>query len=547
LKFDDALRLLRAGRWLLLAGLLAGLLVAAVLSYSTVRTYVSSTQLFVTAADATDAPSAYQGELFSQSRVDSYARLVTGSQLAQEVVDELQLPLSAREVAAKVTATPLPETVVLDVMVTDTSAQRAQDIARVLGEHFATRVTELETPDGATDSPVRVITVQPADLNPTPVSPQITSDLARGAGIGLLLGLLLALLRGRLDRTVRTGDDVRTATGLELIGSVFDTTRRRKQPTTMLVPEDQSPTAESYRTIRLALRHASRHSAPGVIVVTSALAGEGKSTVATNLAVSLARTGSLVTLVDGNLRRPRVARYLSLDEDAPGLTDVLAGRAEAQEGIQRWGDGNLSVLAAGPMPPDPAEVLGSAEMRALLDTLRATEDVVVIDAPPLLPVVDAAILSSHADGCLVVAAFGRTKREQLTEAASRLARVDATPLGVVLTRVPLAPTGSPPGASVYPTDPDRRRAARSNGDAEDAKPTPAGQRTAETPGHGQLAALVPGPAPEDGEPPLEDGEPPLEDREPPLEDRAPARGDHRTAATAEPGLAVSNPRQPSEW
>jgi receptor protein-tyrosine kinase len=176
---------------------------------------------------------------------------------------------------------------------------------------------------------------------------------------------------------------------------------------------------------------------PRVIVVTSSVPGEGKSTLAVNLSTALAQSGSRVTLVEADLRRPRVTRYMGLVGGA-GLTNVLAGTAELHEVTQPWGDGKLSVLAAGPMPPNPSEMLGSAQMRSLLQSLRETQDYVIIDTPPLLPVTDAAVLSVLADGCVITTRFGKTRREQLTEAAATLSRIDAKLLGIVLNRVPQA-------------------------------------------------------------------------------------------------------------
>jgi receptor protein-tyrosine kinase len=140
-------------------------------------------------------------------------------------------------------------------------------------------------------------------------------------------------------------------------------------------------------------------------------------------------------LVEADLRRPRVTAYMGLVGGA-GLSNVLAGTAELDDVTQLWGDGKLSVLGAGPMPPNPSELLGSAHMRALLDRLREENDFVVIDAPPLLPVTDAAVLSVAADGCLLVTRYGSTRRDQLAEAANVLTRIDANLLGVVINRLP---------------------------------------------------------------------------------------------------------------
>jgi succinoglycan biosynthesis transport protein ExoP len=432
LDLKDVLHAVRSGWWLLTGGLLLGLIAAGLLSWLATPLYSSSTQLFVSVAGSTDTSAAYQGNLFSQQRVTSYAQLLTGEQLAGQVVDDLDLTLTPAQVAAKVTATPLPDTVILEVTVTDTSADRAQDIARSLGSQFTEEVTNLE----ADVSTVKVTTVQPAKSGPNPVSPDVTRNLALGGVLGLLVGLGLALLRSRLDNTVKTGDDVQELIGTGLIGTVLEDPRLDETHVVASLDE-HSLTAEAFRAIRTNLQYLDVDNPPKIIVVASSVPGEGKSTLAVNLATALAQSGSRVTLVEADLRRPRVTRYMGLVGGA-GLTNVLAGTASLDEVTQSWGDGKLSVLAAGPMPPSPSEMLGSAQMRALLETLRETQDYVIIDTPPLLPVTDAAVLSVLADGCVITTRFGKTGREQLIEAAATLSRIDAKLLGVVLNRVPQA-------------------------------------------------------------------------------------------------------------
>lgn len=199
---------MRSGWWLLLGGLLVGLAAAGLLSWLATPLYSSSTQLFVSVAGSTDTSAAYQGNLFTQQRVTSYAQLLTGEALAAEVVDDLDLELTPAAVAGKVNASVLPETVILDVTVTDTDPARARAIAASLAEQFTERVLELE----ADVSALKVSIVEPADINSDPVSPDITRNLALGGVLGLLIGLGLALLRSRLDNTVKTGDDVQALT-----------------------------------------------------------------------------------------------------------------------------------------------------------------------------------------------------------------------------------------------------------------------------------------------------------------------------------------------
>lgn len=452
----DVLQAVRSGWWLIIGGVLLVLAVAGGVTYTTTPLYASSTQLFVStsSSDATSS-AAYQGNLFSQQRVTSYAQLLTGEQLAGAVVDDLRLTLTPAEVAGKVTASALPETVILDVTVTDTSAQRAQQIAESLGRQFAAQVTELETPEGSTTSTVKVTTVQQADLNGSPVSPNAVRNLALGAVLGLLLGVGAALLRSRLDNTVKTPEDVRALSGTGVIGTVLEDPRLAEDH--LVTDQDtQSISAEAYRSIRTNLQFLDVDNPPRVIVISSSVPGEGKSTLAVNLATVLGQSGSRVTLIEADLRRPRVTRYMGLISGA-GLTNVLAGTADLHEVAQPWGDGKLTVLAAGPMPPNPSEMLGSAHMRTLLEDLRSTNDFVIIDAPPLLPVTDAAVLSVMSDGCVLSVRHGSTRREELEEAALTLSRIDAKLLGVVLNRVPQS-TGAARGYGYgysYEADPGR--------------------------------------------------------------------------------------------
>ncbi|SNR77067.1 polysaccharide biosynthesis tyrosine autokinase [Blastococcus mobilis] len=448
------LRSLRDHSYFIVLGVLLGLGAAGLLTWTTERTYTSSTQLFVGAVGATDTADAYEGNLFSQERVASYAQILTSPDLAERVVDELGLDLTAGELAAKVTAAPVPETVVLEVKVTDTSAERAQAIATSLGRQFASRVTELETPAGASSSTVAVSTIQTPDFNPEPASPDVPGTLGRGAAIGLVLGTGVALLRTRTDRAVRRDDDVEEAAGAHVVGRVLEQHRwaRTRLPADVF---GQSPAAEAYRALRVNLRHLDGRRRPQAVVVTGPLPGAGASTVAVNLSASLAASGQRVLLIDGDLRRPRVTHCLGLP-DGPGLTDVLTGSAELHDVVRPWRGGRLSVLGAGPLPSDPEALLGSARMRSLLDVLRDQYDQVILDAPPLLSVVDAAVLSAVADSCLLVARYGRTRREHLAEAAAMVTRVRVPSLGVVLNRVPRRAAVGSPGARGYRAEGHRR-------------------------------------------------------------------------------------------
>lgn len=432
----DVLKAVRSGWWIVVVAVLLAVGAAGAATWQATPLYASSTKLFVSTASTSDTSSAYQGNLFSQQRVASYAELLTGVELAERVVQTLSLEMTPAELAAKVRATTVPETVILTATVIDTSPSRARDIAAVLGEQFAQQVTELETPTGSAVSTVKVTTVERAVLDEEPISPNLKNNLAAGGALGLIFGLGLAVLRSRLDNTVKTTQHVRQLTGAGVIGTVLEDPRLAANHLVTDL-DKHSLSAEAYRTIRTNLQFLDVDNPPRVIVVSSAVPGEGKSTLAVNLATVLAQSGSRVTLIEADMRRPRVTRYMGLIGGA-GLSNVLGGTVSLHDVLQPWEDGRLTVLAAGPMPPNPSEMLGSAQMKALLENLRYTNDFVLIDAPPLLPVTDAAVLATQADGCVFSARYGKTRDEELKEAAESLQRVGGRLLGVVLNRVPAA-------------------------------------------------------------------------------------------------------------
>lgn len=471
---SSALRGLRRNWALVLALTTLGVVAAGVLTARTPATYNSSIKLFVTATRPTDTASAYEGNLFSQARVASYAEILTSRGLAQQVVAEAALPLTADAVAAEVTAVPVPNTVVLDVTVTDSFPRRAQLIAASLGRVFTARVTELETPPGASTSTVAVRTIQSAGYDPTPIGPDMTGNLGRGGAIGLVVGLMLALLRGRLDHRVRTVEDIDEAAGVGMLGRTYASRQLSRKHLVTALPAD-SLSLDAFRAMGAALRQTEHR----VLLVGGCLPGDGASTVAVNLAVSLTRAGGRVLIVDADLRRPRAARYLGLP-DEPGLTEVLCDGTPLEAAVQQWGEEPLSILPAGTMHPNPGDLLGSARMHALLDELRASYDFVVIDAPPVAPVVDATVMGALADGCLLVTCYGKTKRERLAEAVDSLTMGHATVLGVVLNRLPRRDAVSPVARRASRPDTARAWTARA------AVPTGAGGPT----GHLESASSV---------------------------------------------------------
>lgn len=433
MELREVLVALRVSWWLPLIGLLVGAASGLVLSLLQTPKYTSQTQLFVSVSGTESTSEAFQGSQFSQERVSSYARLVAGEELAGRVVDRLGLEEAPVTISDQIAATVVTDTVLIDVTVTDPSAERAQLIADAVGDEFTSFVTELESTEGGGASPVQVRVTDEPEVAETPSSPQPSRNVALGALVGLLLGTGLAILRARLDRTVKDPDDVVELAGAPVIGTVLRDEALEKQHT--IDRASTTRTAEDYRQLRTNLQFLNVDEPPKVIMVSSALPSEGKTTAVVNLGLALADAGRKVTIVEADLRKPKVTRYLGM-VGGVGLTNILAGTADLEEVVQRYGSGELSVIAAGPTPPNPGELLASSHMFSLLDKLRAENDFVLVDAPPLLPVADSTGLSVFMDGVLLSVRYGSTRKEQLQQAAATLERVGAKTLGVILNIVP---------------------------------------------------------------------------------------------------------------
>lgn len=433
----DYLRVLRK-RWrLVCACVLLAVIASSVLTWRATPVYRASTQLFVAAHDSSsDFNSLVAGGQFSQQRVQSYADIVNSPEVTEAVAEQLDSGLTAKQVAAEVSASAPLNTVLINVNVNDTSPVRAQNLANAVSDEFARFASDLEAPPGSLTSPVKITVVKRAELPVSPVSPRPTLNLALAFLAGLAVGIGASVLRDAFDTTIKDPEQLQRELGISLLGAIAYDSDAPKRPLIVHV-DPRSSRAEAFKQLRTNLQFVDIDRAPRSIVVTSSVPAEGKTTTTANLAIALSQSGLRVLLVEGDLRRPKLAEYLGL-EGAVGLTNVLIGRVGLEDALQPWGpDDRLHVLLSGPMPPNPSELLGSQGMADLIRDLESTYDLVLIDAPPLLPVTDAAVLAAVCSGAVVVAKYGQTRREQIARAVESLRTVGTTVYGAVLTMTPL--------------------------------------------------------------------------------------------------------------
>jgi polysaccharide biosynthesis transport protein len=282
--------------------------------------------------------------------------------------------------------------------------------------------------------------VEPAVAPTSPVSPRPLMNTFLAAILGLLVAVGIAAVSEFLNDAIKDPDEVQAATGLSTLGVIARMKGDRARSeiyrlAAVLYP--RSGIAEAYRTLRTNTEFASVDAPIRTLLVTSSMPGEGKSITSANLAVVFAQAGRRVLLVDADLRKPGVHLVFDLP-NAHGLTTLLRSDEVSLDAIaQVTEQDNLRVLTTGPLPPNPAELLGSQRMRTILERLKAGFDLVIFDSPPLQAVTDSAILSSFVDGTLFVIDAGRSRRRTVILGRETLGKAGAKVLGVVLNRIPV--------------------------------------------------------------------------------------------------------------
>jgi len=280
--------------------------------------------------------------------------------------------------------------------------------------------------------------VTPAVASGKPVAPKPARSGFIATALGLFLGLGVAFVREFLDDSVKSKEDLeRAAPGLNVLGLVPVVTewRSKDEPFLVSVAEPKSPAAEAYRTLRTSLQFLALEQPMRTLQITSANAGEGKTTTLANMAVAMARSGLSVVLVCCDLRRPRIHQFFGLSNEI-GFTSVLLGKVPLSGALQEVSDQpRLQLLASGPLPPNPSELLSSKRTVEVLTSLQTEADLVLIDCPPVLPITDALVLSGRVDATLLVCVAGATARKEAARAVELLRQVDAPLVGAVLNGV----------------------------------------------------------------------------------------------------------------
>jgi len=281
-----------------------------------------------------------------------------------------------------------------------------------------------------------VVQIEPATVPKKPIRPRVLANTALAGVVGLMLAVGFVFLKEYLDDTLKTPEDIERLLDLSTIGYIaqmkFDDESKEEL---YVAKQPRSPVSEAFRTLRTNLEFAGVDEPIRTILVTSPGPGEGKTTIAANLAAIIAQGGKRVILVDADLRRPRIHRVLDVPNRV-GLSDVFRGHLDLQSAIHSFdGAEGLSVITSGSLPPNPAELLGSAKMIQIMDELKSLTDVIVIDCPPSL-VADSQVLAAKVDAVLLVIYPGHTHIDSAKATLQQLGRASAKVAGAVLNRIP---------------------------------------------------------------------------------------------------------------
>jgi capsular exopolysaccharide synthesis family protein len=419
-ELTEYLRVLRRRWWLVALGLLVCVGAAAAATFTQAPRYRASTRLLVSGSSSVSAIDEISRRQLADQRAVAYSQIASTGPAIQAAVQAAGVKTGVSVVASADTTSPF-----IRIAVTGRSSHDVAAVANVYVTTLPTVVTRLDqTPSAA---PPELSVLEAASIPTTPASPKPKRNLLVGLVAGIILGVAAALIREAMDPRLRDSAEIERATEVGVLGVV---PREFADEELTALTRPRSQRSEAYRQIRTNLEFTGAEGAPRSFVITSAGPGEGKTTVAANVALIESHTGKSVVIVDADLRKPRVHELYQVP-DRPGLTDVLAGRISLEDGLQRLEGETLSILTSGPRPTSPSELLGSSAMVELIQELERRFDLVVIDTPPVLPVTDALVLAVNTGGAVIVTRLGNTSRTALRRAVQAVAKVHATILGVV--------------------------------------------------------------------------------------------------------------------
>lgn len=369
----------------------------------------------------------YNDVLLNQKLVLTYEQIAKSRLVSNEVIKNLGLNLTPEQLGKKVKVSLVEDTEIIKIVVNDNDPELAARIANETAQVFKKNIAIIMKIEN-----VQVIDKAEVPINPAKPRPML--NIAIAGILGIMISLLLVFLLEYMDNTIKTPSDIESYLNTPVIGMI---------PKSFELPihnNPKSPTSEAFRTLRTNIQFSNIDKNIKSIVITSSGPAEGKSTVVSNLAITMAQIDKKVLLIDADLRMPRIHKIFSTP-NFDGLTTVLAEELDYKDVIVSTVMDNLDILTSGPIPPNPAEILSSNRMKAFFKKVNGDYDMVLLDTPPIGAVTDAAVLATECDGVILVCAINQTVIKASVNAKELLRKVNANILGIVLNKIPLKKGG----------------------------------------------------------------------------------------------------------
>jgi succinoglycan biosynthesis transport protein ExoP len=423
------LRLLRRWWWVLLLGIAACAGASYTVTWLTTPSYRASATLLVNQAQ-TPGTLVYEDILASEHLINTYREMITTQPVLEQVIDDLDLAMSQSQLAGMIDAQVLPYTQLIRLSAEHMDPQQAQAVVNATASAFISQSMERQL-----GWPGTVNIVDAATTPTSPVPQPLMLNAVLGALVGLALAASLILVLDCLDDTIKSAEDVETATGLVTLGSVARFRQPKKPSEALMVRTHPRAQAEAFEILRTNVQFSTLDRPGQTLLVTSANPGDGKTTTVANLALAFAKAGKRVIAVDSDLRRPYLHKLFGLNNSS-GLTNVLLSNETDLDGhLQETRFDNLAVLTSGPLPPNPSELLSSERLDAAVAALKERADLLIFDSPPTLAVSETGILAAKTDGTILVVDTGKTRSGALQQAQEILRRSGTRVLGAVLNRL----------------------------------------------------------------------------------------------------------------
>lgn len=418
----------------------------AVTFYYIIPVYEAETTLFLGKEKDSIGGITFSDLQIGNQLIVDYREIIKSNLVSEEVIEKLSLEMDIKTFKERVEVTTIKDSRIFKISFQSTDPYLAADVANALAQVIMEKAAEIIDVKN-----VSIIDVAQVPLEP--IKPDKVKNMAIAAAAGLLAGVLIVILLEFIDNTFKKPEDIEKKLGAKVIGSIpqfegYKKNRKQKHQylsnkrNLITLHDPKSAAAEAYRSMRTNLHYSSIDTELKTMVITSPGPGDGKSTTSCNLAISLAQNGQKVLLVDADLRKPKVHKYFNVPNQV-GLTNCLADNVDYNDAVFTRKDiPNLSLIFAGPIPPNPAELLGSNKMKAFLDKLKEEYDIIIFDTPPVIQVADSTILGGITDGIVLVISAGETNIEMARKAYRTISEIGTKVLGTALVKIDTNSIGS---------------------------------------------------------------------------------------------------------